>query len=283
MGLLLAYLTWQYPRAPQGESQPAIKETPAPAATTVPQAEETGGVADPSSRPSSPPQYDESLEGKGTAPPEEASPSEVLPEPSSGPRVTINQDNVSLITFAVRPTDAAIYLDKKFLGISENMTQGVRVSRGKHLLTIARYGFQSHEAIVEVEDSPLVVEVELRRANSISQSQESSEPAVQSQRADNLEPVSIEPLAGVRVYLRYRPRREIAALAIEERLRARGINVEVQEDVAPYGDKWNRIYYSECRQEAAQALVKIIGELLNVELVRSPAACGQTLEVVLFS
>lgn len=56
IGLLVAYLAWQYPRVPRGESQPVPQETPALAEATVTLASEPGSDASPSSSPGPPPQ-----------------------------------------------------------------------------------------------------------------------------------------------------------------------------------------------------------------------------------
>ncbi len=71
------------------------------------------------------------------------------------------------LTVQAQPPDAAVYLDDRFIGTAEEVAgqlRGVRVSPGRHRVTVSRPGYKEQTVEVEVETGKTgSVEVELER------------------------------------------------------------------------------------------------------------------------
>jgi hypothetical protein len=67
----------------------------------------------------------------------------------------------------VEPSDAAVYVDNRFVGTAEevnSLERGVAIAAGKHTVTVSRPGFRDKTADVTVEQGRMqTVEISLGR------------------------------------------------------------------------------------------------------------------------
>jgi len=96
----------------------------------------------PASSEGGPPPSGSSSDWRGRQSGSRSGPASPAPAPST--RLTIKAD----------PPDAAVYLDDRFIGTAEEIAgqlRGVRVSPGRHRITVSRPGYREKELDVEVE------------------------------------------------------------------------------------------------------------------------------------
>jgi len=109
----------------------------------------------PASSEGGPPPSGSSSDWRGRQSGSRSGPASPAPAPST--RLTIKAD----------PPDAAVYLDDRFIGTAEEIAgqlRGVRVSPGRHRITVSRPGYREKELDVEVETGKTEsVEVSLER------------------------------------------------------------------------------------------------------------------------
>jgi hypothetical protein len=103
----------------------------------------------------------------GVATPPPAALADAPPElPDSGEAPEVPQATVGRLLLTIRPPDAAVYLDGHFLGTAGELAQlsaGLVVEPGRHVLELVRPGYQTEEVPVTVPaDEQIEVDLELR-------------------------------------------------------------------------------------------------------------------------
>lgn len=120
---------------------------------------------------------DEGRDQPDESPDAQAPPDETPPPPSERPRSdewrgrpprgsSSDSARTRLLVHA-RPADAAVYLDDKFIGTAEevgDLERGVKVSPGRHRITVARPGYREKTVRIEVDSgNSRNIEVDLER------------------------------------------------------------------------------------------------------------------------
>jgi hypothetical protein len=94
----------------------------------------------------------------------ETQPTEV-PAPKSAPSVSslaVDEGQTYLVPFQVLPKDTAIYLDDKPIGTAEELSDGILIPAGFHVLTFVRRGYESQEFRALFDQPGIGVKVTLR-------------------------------------------------------------------------------------------------------------------------
>jgi len=61
------------------------------------------------------------------------------------------------------PADAFVTIDEEFIGpLAYVAAHGVRLPLGKHRITVERTGYFPYDAIVEADDRPIFLDIELK-------------------------------------------------------------------------------------------------------------------------
>jgi len=94
----------------------------------------------------------------------ETQPTEV-PDVRSAPSVpslAAGEGQAHLVPFRVLPKDTAIYLDSKFMGTAEELSGGIWIPIGLHVVTLIRPGYESQEFRALFDQAGIGVQVTLR-------------------------------------------------------------------------------------------------------------------------
>jgi len=94
----------------------------------------------------------------------ETQPTEV-PKARSAPSVSslsADEGQAYLVPFHVLPNDTAIYLDYKPIGTAEELSDGILIPAGFHVLTFVRRGYESQEFKALFDQAGIGVQVTLK-------------------------------------------------------------------------------------------------------------------------
>ncbi|HVW26426.1 MAG TPA: PEGA domain-containing protein [Polyangiaceae bacterium] len=83
-----------------------------------------------------------------------------LPACMPQPRAAVS---LHVTRHAKTPADALVTIDEEFIGpLAYVAAHGVRLPLGKHRITVERTGYFPYDAIIEADDRPLSLDVQLK-------------------------------------------------------------------------------------------------------------------------
>jgi hypothetical protein len=83
-----------------------------------------------------------------------------LPSCMPQPRAAVS---LHVTRHAKTPADAAVTIDEEFIGaLAYVAAHGVRLPLGKHRITVERTGYFPYDTIVEADDRPISLDIQLK-------------------------------------------------------------------------------------------------------------------------